>query len=199
LLTAVGRIVGHVQVDRHLPQPASEARAMSPNNPIEQRRRHPIQVSRPERILEPRQSRLRSQVIAIDGIPIDQRLVYRVGCQARRVVTIRIAAGQRKDALAEQLGYFMDDLVLIATINDAIGKSVNQAKSAIRGLQQDGAAVRAAVVDVEAGHKALSEKVGEQTLCRGRLGHVKAFCVVGRLCRNAFLPRGGFSFVRFRE
>ena len=73
------------------------------------------------------------------------------------------------------------------------------AKPAICGLQQDGAAVRAAMVDVEACHEAFSKQVGKQTLCRGRLGHVKASCLVGRSCRNAFLPRGGFSFSRIHE
>jgi len=118
--------------------------------------------------------------------------LFLVGCQARRVVAIRITAGQGKDALAEQLGYVMDDLALIATIDDAVGQSVNQSKSAIRGFQQDGAAVRAAVVNIEAGHKALSEQVGEQTLCRGRAEHAKASGVVRSLSVTAFYHTGAF-------
>ena len=68
----------------------------------------------------------------------------------------------------------MVDLGWIASIDNAVGQAGEQIKPVLGGFQQDPAAVRAAVVDVEAGDDGLGEKIGEQTLCRGRIGHAKA-------------------------
>ena len=82
------------------------------------------------------------------------------------VVGVGVAAGDAEDALGEKIQQFVSDLVGLPLVAKARGQVLEESEPSIGGLQQDGAAVGAAVELIEAGDDGLVEQVSkEHTLC----------------------------------
>ena len=91
----------------------------------------------------------------------------------------------------------MSDLPGLPPVTKAAGQPLGQAEPLVGGLQEDRTAVGAAVPLVELRDDRLAEKTGEQNrLSCGSVLHAKASVVAERCVATAFLPQGGFCFVR---
>ena len=90
-----------VQIHRDAPNPPSLPPPLASGRRIRQRLRHPHQLPPPNRVLEPRQRRLRRQRRARHRIPTHRKLHRRIARKTRRVVAVRGAAGQSRTPAAE--------------------------------------------------------------------------------------------------
>jgi hypothetical protein len=141
-----------------------------------------------------------AKAVTLDRVAPRQPLEYWIIRQPPRVVAIRVPTGKPVNPLGKHLDQLVTDLARLPLIAQAAHQAIEQAQPAVHRLEQYRAAVRAAVMQVEADVETFAEEIREQkTLCRGRIVHAKASCVAESLFGNCFLPRGGFSFVYFRE
>src|ERR1700692_1630017 len=81
LLLAVCGVVSGIQIDGDATGPTMQTLAMSFNDAVRQRFRHAQQFLTIRSIFKARQGRLRSQILAVNGIPTNQQLVDRIRCQ----------------------------------------------------------------------------------------------------------------------
>jgi hypothetical protein len=80
---------------------------MACNDTVRQRFRHAQESLAIRSIFKTRQSRLRSQILAVYGIPTDQQFVDRIRCQPRRIVGVFISQREGHDSLRNQLTQLM--------------------------------------------------------------------------------------------
>jgi hypothetical protein len=90
LLLAVRGVIGGIQIDGDATGATIQTLTMAFNDAVRQRFRHAQQFLTIRSIFKAREGRLRSQILAIDGIPTDQQLVDRIRCQPCRIVGIFI-------------------------------------------------------------------------------------------------------------
>src|SRR3989442_735878 len=89
------------------------------------------------------------------------------------------------DALPEQVLKSVAHLAGLASMGERRRQARDQAEAAIRRLEQHGAAVGAAVGNVESGGEGLPEEIREQqTVCRGRMRHAKTSVRGRSWCRQ---------------
>ena len=90
---------------------------MSFNDAVRQRFRHAQQFLTIRSIFKARQGRLRSQILAVDGIPTDQQLVDRIRGQPCRIVGVFISQREGHDPLSNQLTQLMLHLTRLPVIS----------------------------------------------------------------------------------
>jgi len=113
-------------------------------------------------VLEPRQRRLRTEALAIDRITADEHLLDRVRSKVPSVVAVRVTAGDPEDALSEEFDQFVTDLALVPPIDELLRQSLDEPEPTIGCLQQDGAAVGAAIGLIEGGDEGLPKEIWKQ-------------------------------------
>ncbi len=158
----MGRIVGRIQIDRDALDLAPQAPAVPINDCLGQCHPHPVERAGIQCILEPRERRLRGQLLATDRVATTEQLLDRVTAQSARIVPIRVAARDGIQALAHQLTDRMLNLVRLAPIIDSADQRLGQAESTIARLQQDRTAIGAAVLLVKLCHHRPAEQIGKQ-------------------------------------
>jgi hypothetical protein len=198
LLIAVGRVVGRIQVDGDASGFAAEPLAMSLDDEIGKCGPESIQGQGTDRVLEAAERRLRSQGIALDGIPAKQQLVDRVVRQAGCIVGIGITAGEAKDPLGDEIAKLVGNLPRLPVIAEACRERGCQPQAIVSSLQEHCAPVGAAVLLVEGDDDGLGSELREQqTGCRGMLGHAKASAVLKRSVATAFYHEEAFVLADF--
>lgn len=189
LLRAVRRIVGGIEFYRDAPGLATQTPALALDYRLGQRFCHPIQRLGPHRVLETRQRRLRGECLSRDRIAPHQQLLDRVLGQARRVVAVRVPAGDCEHPLADQIIQCVPDLARLTLLAKAAAQSFGQPQPLIARLEQHRAAIGTAMRLIKLRHHALAEQRREQnTLCCAIVSHAKAPSLVNRSSRNGVLP-----------
>ena len=136
---------------------------------------HPIQLRAPCRILKARERRLGGEHCSADRIAIDQELVDRIIPEPRGIVPIRVAAGDPKEPLPQQIPHRVLYLAFLAAIDQARGQPLRQSQRRIAGLQQDRPAVRAAMALIELSPQWLGKQIRKQDrLSCAIFNHAKA-------------------------
>ena len=103
LLLAVGRVVRGVQVDGDALDPlVGQAGLVVGDDHVGESLGEPVQVPGPDAVLEAGEGGLGGQRQPRDGVAPHEELVDRVGLEGRRVVGIRVAAGQAEAALPDE-------------------------------------------------------------------------------------------------
>jgi hypothetical protein len=133
LLRAMGRIFGDVHVDGDATRPAL-APSMARDHAVGQRVAQSVQLPGAQRILEPRNRRLRGQAPAVDGIAIQQQLVDRVVGEAIGVIAVRIPAGDPKDPLREDVAPGLPHMPGRSRVVQHLGQRRRQAERAVRRM-----------------------------------------------------------------
>jgi hypothetical protein len=110
---------------------------------------HAEQIRSPHPVLEARERGLRGQGLARARVPARQQLVHGIVRDPRRVVRVRVAAGDPEGPLAQQLLDLVSDLARLTPVAQAGGQSLRQAELLVDGFEQQRTAVRAAVLLVE--------------------------------------------------
>ena len=170
LLLAVGRIIGRVHVDRDPPRLSAQAPAVMLQHRVGERVGHAEQIRSPNAILEARERGLRGQGLARDRVPARQQLVHGIVRDARRVVPVRVAAGDAEGPLPQQLLDLVSDLARLTPVIQAGGQPLREAELLVDGLEQQRTAVRAAVLLVELrDHGLAREELREQDRLCGRV------------------------------
>ena len=83
----------------------------------------------------------------------------RVSAESAGIVTIRIPAGDRVQALPNQIVDRMPNFARLAPVSEASDQCLSQPQSTIAGLQQNSTAIRARVILVKLDHKGASIQV----------------------------------------
>ena len=162
LLRPVRRVVRRVQVDGDAPRLPVQTAAMALDDPRRQLVRHAVERAAVERVLEPRQGRLRCQALTRNRVSVEQQLVHRVVGEVVAVVAVGMSAGDAEDALADQVRERVTGLVRRALVEQAPGERLDQTVDALGGLQQNRPAVGAGLLLVELGEQRLVEQIREQ-------------------------------------
>ena len=76
---------------------------MPRDDPRGQLVRHAVERAAVDRVLEPRQRRLRRQALARNRVSVEQQLVDGVVGETVGIIAVGMAAGDAKDALADQV------------------------------------------------------------------------------------------------
>ena len=114
------------------------------------------------------------------------------------VVTVGVAAGDPVDALAKEFARLVVDLPSLPSITKAARERIGQTESIVGRLEQDRAAVRAAVLLVKGCDEGLIEEVSKQDrLLRGRVGQAKASGVLKVALASTFYHMEAFVFSHF--
>ena len=154
--------------------------------------RHAVQRAVVDRVLEPRQRRLRRQPLARNRVSVEQQLVYRVVGEAVAVVAVGMAAGDAEDALANQIRERVSGLVRRPFVEQTPGERLDQTADALGGLQQNRPAVGAGLLLVEPGVQRLVEPIREQNSLWYSFGcHAGASVVAEVVVNTALVPHGG--------
>ena len=136
---------------------------------------HPVQVRPIQRVLKPRQRRLRRQILSTNRIPITEQLLDRVRSQAARIIAIRVAAGDRIQALARQVADCVTDLARLASVIDAADQRRGETEPPIARVQQDRSAVRTGVRLVKLrDHRSVAQIRKQDRLSCAIVVHAKA-------------------------
>jgi hypothetical protein len=112
---------------------------------------HPNERAQVGGVLPARQGRLRDQGIAAFRQTAARHLEGWVLAQIVQVVAIRVAAGNRKDAGAQNIRHRMRDQSRIAVIGHESGQDIDQSKLPVDAGQKQHAAVRTDQAAVERG------------------------------------------------
>ena len=127
LLLAVRGVVGGIHIDGDPTGATMQTLTMAFNDTVRQRFRHAQQFLAIRSIFKTRQSRLRSQVLAGDGIPTDQQLVDRIARQPCRIVGVFISQCDGHDSLSNQLTQLMLHLTGLPVISQTSRQCRSQA------------------------------------------------------------------------
>jgi hypothetical protein len=93
---AMGWIVSGIQIDRDAAGPLFQSAGMMFDDDIGQIFGHRKQIFGGDRVLEARKRWLRSEILSIHGIAIEQQFVYRIPGQGIGIVTVRVTSGKAK-------------------------------------------------------------------------------------------------------
>ncbi len=175
LLSAVGRIVGGVEIDRDPRDLALQASAVPLDHGLGQCDPHPVQIRTIQGILEARERRLGGEILATDRVATAQQLLDRVGRESARIIAIRVATGDRVETLTHQRPDRMADLARLAPVIDAANQRLGQTHAPIAGFKQERAAIGTGMRLVELRHHRAAEQIRKQdTLSCGIVVHAKA-------------------------
>jgi len=165
LLPAVGLVFGDIKIDGNQPDTAPSA-TMPRDHGIGERVTHPQQHPGGGRVLEARNRRLRRQPAAVDRIAPQQQFVDRIVGEPVGVIAVRMATGDRVDALREQIADAVRHPRRRARIRNRRGQCGQQAELAIGRLEQDRAPVGTRVGLIKRRDQGPIEEVGKQnSLC----------------------------------
>ena len=193
LLRAVRGIIGRIQVDRDDGGAAVQPAAMAFDHTIGQRFAHPVKLFAVGSILETADRRLRGQVLAFNGIAPDQHLVHGVFGQPRRIIGIRITAGDAEDTLRQQFFHLMIHFARLPLILQADRQRLSQLNPAISRFQQDCSAVGTPLPLVKLRDHRLRKNIGkQQTLCCAILGLPEASSIGSNPHEHRVSTTGGF-------
>jgi hypothetical protein len=193
LLRPVRRVVRRVQVDRDAPRPPGQAAAMPRDDPRGQLLGHAVDPAAVDRVLEPRQRRLRGQALTRNRVSVEQQLVNGVVGEAVAVVAVGMAAGDAEDAPADQVRERVPSLVRRPLVEQTPGERLDQAVDALGCLQQNRPAVGTGLLLVELGMQRLVEQIREQNSLWYSVGcHAGASVVAQVVVNTALVPHGGF-------
>ena len=135
---AVNDIDGVVDVERHRLGRGLVAGAIEIDHDPHQANK----VGQPGRVLPARDGRLRAQIGAAVGQPAASELEPRIGAQPVEVVGVLIAAGDGKDAGAQDIGQQMGNPVGVATVRDQPGEPLGKAEPPLGLGEQHNATIR---------------------------------------------------------
>ena len=127
--------------------------------------RHAVERAAVDRVLEPRQRRLRGQALARNRVPVEQQLVDGVVGEAVAVVAVGMAAGDAEDALAYQVRERVPGLVRRPLVEQTPGERLDQTVDALGGLQQNRPAVGTGCSWLNWANSGLSNRSGNRTVC----------------------------------
>jgi hypothetical protein len=170
-LLAVGRVHGGVEVERDDLRSPAETTPVTVEDRIGDGLDESVELHRARRVFETRNRRLRGQPVSVDGVAPDEHLVDGIVGELVAVATIGVPQGDRKQSLLDELGETVADLARLSPIAKALGDRFAQSELLIDGLEQQGTAVRAAVLLVEAGHDGLRNQIGKGNRVCDRIGH----------------------------
>ena len=108
--------------------------------------------------------------------------------QTRDVVGVGIATSDPEDPLRKEFPQGVHDLAGIASILEASRQTINHTESMVRGLEDDGPAIRARVLLVKPDDQRLPEKIGEQNTLCGRVRHARPPSVEDKLPQHSLSP-----------
>src|SRR5712664_2507689 len=128
LLVAVDDIEGVVDVERHRYWRGGVAGAIE----IDHHAHQANKVAQGWRVLPARDGGLRAQIDAAVGQPATGELEGRIQAQPVEVVGILVAAGDRENAGAQDIGQPMSDPALIAAVRDHRGEPFGEAQPPLR-------------------------------------------------------------------
>ena len=97
--------------------------------------RHTVDRAAVDRVLEPRQRRLRGQALTRNRVSVEQQLVDRVVGEAVAIVAVGMAAGDAEDALADQIRERVPGLVRRPLVEQTPGERLDQAVGALGHLE----------------------------------------------------------------
>ncbi|MDA1093883.1 MAG: hypothetical protein O3A25_11545 [Acidobacteria bacterium] len=180
LLSAMGRIVGGVEIDRDPPGLPAAPPPMPLDHAHRQLARQPIEGGPPHVVLEPRDGRLGGECVARHRVPPEQQLVDGVVGEAVGIVAIGMAARDAEDALAEQVCQRVPDLAGLPIVAQFRGESRDEPILPFGRLEQDRPAIRARVLLIERGDEGLVEEVREEHSLWYRVGHYASASVVAK-------------------
>ena len=162
------------------------------DDPRGQLLRHAVERAAVDRILEPRQRRLRRQALTRNRVSVEQQLVDGVVGEAVAVVAVGMAAGDAENALADQVRERVPGLVRRPLVEQTPGERLDQAVDAIGCLQQNRPAIGAGLLLVELGVQRLVEQIREQNSLWYSIGrHARASVVAQVVVNTALVPHGG--------
>ena len=147
LLMAVNDIDGVVDIEGH----GLGRRLVAGAVEIDHDPHQADQIAQPGRILPARDGRLRAQVGAAVGQPAASQLEPRIGAQPVEIVGILPAAGDGKDAGAQDIGQPMGDPVRIAAVRDHRREPRGDAEPAFGLGEQHDPAIRAEPAAIKRG------------------------------------------------
>ena len=122
----------------------------------------PVELPRPDGVLEAGERRLRGEVGIRAGVAAHEELVDRVGLEVGGVVRIGVAAGQAEAALPDQRGQILLDLPRLAPLGNARRQAGGEMQVVVDGLEEHRPAVGALLRGVESRDQRLLEQRGEQ-------------------------------------
>ncbi len=168
-------IVGRIEIDGNAPSMSAKTLAVTFDHATGQFHAHAIKSVRTSRVLETRQRGLRGQIATRQRIAAYEQLVDRIRFQSRRIVGIRVAAGQAMNTLPQQLHQAVLDLARLTPVRQTSSHRLDQAITPIGSLQQHRAAIAGTLPLVKGQHQRPLVQIAEQqTLCRGRIRQAKA-------------------------
>ena len=147
LLMAMNDVERVVDVERH----AFGRRGIARQPKIDQGLAEADDGAQIRQVLGPRQGRLRAQIQTGVGQPPAGELEGRIAAQPVEIVGVLVAARDREDAGAQDVGHGVGDPVRITRIADHRGKPLGQAQAPLGRGQQHDAAVRGDPSAVERG------------------------------------------------
>ena len=168
-------IVGGIKIDGDAPSVSAKTLAVTFDHAAGQFHAHAIKSVRTGGVLETRQRGVRGQIATRQRIAAYEQLVDWIRFQSRRIVAIRIAAGEAMNTLPQQLHHAVFDLARLTPIRQTSSHRLDQAIAPVGSLQQHRAAIAGALPLVKGQHqRPLIQIAEQQTLCRGRIRQAKA-------------------------
>ena len=163
------RVRRHIEIDRDPPGLAT-ASVVAGDHGVGQRLGQPVERAARRRLLEARHGRLRGQPQTVDRIAVEQQFVNRILGERIAIVAIRVATGDAKHALGDQVADRVRDLRRVPAVRQRGGQRLDDAEPTVHRLQQHRAAVGAGVRLVERRDQGLLEQIGKQnTVWYGRV------------------------------
>jgi hypothetical protein len=160
---------------------------MAFNDAVRQRFRHAQQFLTIRSIFKARQGRLRSQILAVDGISTDQQLVDRIRCQPCRIVGVFLSQGNGHDSLRNQLTQLMLHLTRLPVISQTIRQCRCQAQPPLGGLEENCSAIGTALPLIKLrNHRSIKNIWKKETVCCDMFAQAKASLVIGKLREQQF-------------
>ena len=157
---------------------------------------HAVERAAVDCVLEPRQRRLRRQALARNRVSVEQQLVDGVVGETVAIIAVGMAAGDAKDALADQVRERVTGLVRRPLVEQTPGERLDQAVDALGGLQQDRPAVGTGLLLVEPGEQRLVKQIREQNSLWYSVGrHARASVVAQVVVNTALVPHGALVSV----
>ena len=138
-------------------------------------------------ILETRDRRLRGQGRAFDRVAPEEQFVNRIVRQSVRVIGIRIPAGEAEDPLRQQILERMPHLPWLTIVDQTARESVDQPVPALRGFQQNGAAVGARMWLIKRRDEGFVEEVWKENSLWYRVVAQAKASVVGKARQSTAL------------
>src|SRR6266404_6458503 len=170
------RIVGRIQIYRDTLNFLLQPSSMPLKHGLRQFFPHPKQRSRPYRVLEPRQRRLRRKRLSVDRRPVQKHFEYRVVPNSCCIVGIRIPACQPIYPLLNQFCEGVSDFPCLSSINQYRGQLTTQIQLLIRSLEQQRATIRTAAWFIKLDNHGLLKLFREKyRLCYIHLAHWNLF------------------------